>query len=99
MFWRPSANAVEANDSAEQKSFQEAVSGLEQVHWRKVIRAEMKSMPLRGVFCAAKLPNTQRAVGSTWGFKIKRNTDGFIEKYKARLFAKGFVQKYGTDYT
>ncbi|KAG6606572.1 putative integrase [Phytophthora cinnamomi] len=70
-----------------------------QVQWRKAIRAELKSMRLRGVFRAAKLPNNQRAVGTKWVFKIKRNADGSIEKFKARLVAKGFVQKYGIDYT
>ncbi|POM61253.1 hypothetical protein PHPALM_29758, partial [Phytophthora palmivora] len=99
MYWRASANAVETSDSAEPKTFQDAVSGEDQVHWRKAIRAELKSMRLRGVFRGAKLPNNQRAVGTKWVFKIKRKADGSIEKYKARLVAKGFVQKYGIDYT
>uniref|UniRef100_H3H7L6 CCHC-type domain-containing protein n=1 Tax=Phytophthora ramorum TaxID=164328 RepID=H3H7L6_PHYRM len=69
------------------------------LHWRKAIRAELKSMRLRGVFRAAKLPSGQRAIGTKWVFKIKRKADGSIEKYKARLVAKGFKQKYGIDYT
>ncbi|KAF0688449.1 hypothetical protein As57867_019867, partial [Aphanomyces stellatus] len=99
VFWRASANAVEADDLCEPKTFQEAVNGPDQVHWRKAIRAELKSMRLRGVFRAAKLPNGQRAIGTKWVFKIKRKADGSIEKYKARLVAKGFKQKYGIDYT
>ncbi|KAG3231278.1 hypothetical protein PI124_g23628 [Phytophthora idaei] len=71
----------------------------DQVHWRKAIRAELKSMRLRGVFRAAKLPNGQRAIGTKRVFKIKRKADGSIEKYKARLVAKDFKQKYGIDYT
>ncbi|KAG3073017.1 hypothetical protein PC122_g14982 [Phytophthora cactorum] len=100
VFWRASANAVEAAvDLSEPSTFQEAVNGPDQVHWRKAIRAELKSMRLRGVFRAAKLPNGQRAIGTKWVFKIKRKADGSIEKYKARLVAKGFKQKYGIDYT
>jgi len=99
-FWHASANAVEAAvDLSEPSTFQEAVSGPDQVHWRKAIRAELESMRLRGVFRAAKLPNGQRAIGTKWVFKIKRKADGSIEKYKARLVAKGFKQKYGIDYT
>ncbi|KAG3239233.1 hypothetical protein PI124_g15825 [Phytophthora idaei] len=99
VFWRVSANAVEAGDLSEPTTFQDAVNGPDQVHWRKAIRAELKSMRLRGVFRAAKLPNGQRAIGTKWVFKIKRKADGSIEKYKARLVAKGFKQKYGIDYT
>uniref|UniRef100_H3H9L6 Uncharacterized protein n=1 Tax=Phytophthora ramorum TaxID=164328 RepID=H3H9L6_PHYRM len=100
VFWRASANAVEAAaDLSEPTTFQETVNGPDQVHWRKAIRAELKSMRLRGVFRAAKLPSGQRAIGTKWVFKIKRKADGSIEKYKARLVAKGFKQKYGIDYT
>ncbi|KAG3230663.1 hypothetical protein PI124_g24240 [Phytophthora idaei] len=88
-----------AVDLSEPSTFQEAVNGPDQVHWRKAIRAELKSMRRRGVFRAAKLPNRQRAIGTKWVFKIKRKADGSIEKDKARLVAKGFKQKYGIDYT
>uniref|UniRef100_A0AAV1UAK6 Polyprotein n=1 Tax=Peronospora matthiolae TaxID=2874970 RepID=A0AAV1UAK6_9STRA len=99
-FWHASANAVEAAvDFSEPSTFEEAVSGPDQVHWRKAIDAELDSMKLRGVFRAAKLPNGQSAIGTKWVFKIKRKADGSIEKYKARLVAKGFRQKYGIDYT
>ncbi|GMF41760.1 unnamed protein product [Phytophthora lilii] len=96
VFWRASANAVEAAvDLSELSTFQEAVNGPDQLHWRKAIRAELKSMRLRGVFRAAKLSNGQHAIGTKWVFKIKRKADGSIEKYKARLVAKCFKQKYG----
>ena len=56
-------------------------------------------MQLRGVFRASKLPTGQHNIGTKWVFKIKRKADGSIDKYKTRLVAKGFKQKYGIDYT
>uniref|UniRef100_A0AAV1TXN3 Reverse transcriptase Ty1/copia-type domain-containing protein n=1 Tax=Peronospora matthiolae TaxID=2874970 RepID=A0AAV1TXN3_9STRA len=99
VFWRASANAVEGTDLSEPTTFEDAVGGPDQVHWRKAICAELDSMKLRGVFRATKLPSGQHIIGTKWVFKIKRKADGSIEKYKARLVAKGFKQKYGIDYT
>lgn len=37
-------------------------------------------------------------IGLKWVFKLKRNSDGSINKYKARLVAKGYVQVQGTNF-
>jgi hypothetical protein len=47
---------------------------------------------------AATIQAGRRAVGSTWAFDVKRNADGTIARYKARLCAQGFSQIEGWDY-
>ena len=51
-----------------------------------------------GVWEEAFLPPGKKAIGSTWVLKVKLNADGSIEKYKARLVARGFGQREGVDY-
>ncbi len=31
-------------------------------------------------------------------YKVKHNADGYVNKYKTRLVAKGYAQTYGIDY-
>lgn len=40
----------------------------------------------------------KRTVCSKWTFRTKRNADGSIERYKVKLGAEGYSQKYGCDY-
>nr|GEU68731.1 putative reverse transcriptase domain-containing protein [Tanacetum cinerariifolium] len=37
-------------------------------------------------------------IGLKWVYKVKRDPTGKIVKYKARIMAKGYVQKHGIDY-
>ena len=65
VFWSVSANDIEtAVDLSEPSTFEAAVSGPDQVHWREAIQAKLESMPLRGVFRAAKMPQGHRAIGT-----------------------------------
>uniref|UniRef100_A0AAV1V5Y8 Integrase catalytic domain-containing protein n=1 Tax=Peronospora matthiolae TaxID=2874970 RepID=A0AAV1V5Y8_9STRA len=61
-FWLASANAVEATGLAEPVTFQDAINGPDQAQWRNAVKAELKSMHLRGVFRATKLPRGQGAI-------------------------------------
>ena len=45
-----------------------------------------------------KLPLGRKSIRCKWVFKIKHSEDGSVEKFKGRLVANGFAEKYGVDY-
>ena len=44
-------------------------------------------------------PASHSVITSKWVFKKKRGLSGAVEKYKARIEARGFMQQEGIDYT
>jgi uncharacterized protein YjaG (DUF416 family) len=44
------------------------------------------------------LPPSKSVVGCHWVYKIKINSDEFIERYKDTLVTKEYFQLYGMDY-
>jgi hypothetical protein len=59
---------------------------------------EYQSIIKNEVWKIVPRPKNKDGVSYRWLFKIKHAADGSIEKYKARIFARGFSQKEGIDY-
>ena len=70
----------------------------ERERWLKAAQDELQSLIENGTFELVQLPPGRKAIGSRWVFRVKRNADGSIERYKGRLVAKGFSQRPGFDY-
>ncbi|RVW92969.1 Copia protein [Vitis vinifera] len=67
--------------------------------WYNAMKDEMSSMKCNDVWDLVELPNGVKTIGCKWVFKTKKDSLGNIERYKAKLVAKGFTQKEGIDYT
>ena len=66
--------------------------------WREVVFEEMKELKKNGTWEICSLPKGVVLVGCKWVFTVKHKSDGKIERFKARLGAKGYTQTYGIDY-
>ena len=98
---RPPAYYGELANSVNLKephTFNQALDSPDKQHWTNAMENEMDSLYKNYVWDLVELPKDRKAVGSKWVFKIKNAADGSIERYKARLVAQGFSQKYGQDY-
>jgi len=79
-------------------SFSEAMNDDNSDKWLDAMKDELKSMAQNCVWDLVELPEGCKRVGCKWVFKTKRDSHGNIERYKARMVAKGFTQKDDIDY-
>lgn len=59
---------------------------------------DMRALEKNHTWEIRDLPKGKKAVECNWVFTVKHKFDGFVEKYKARLIAKGYTYTYGIDY-
>lgn len=62
------------------------------------MKEELAALVEKNTWSIIPLPKGKHVVGSRWIYKIKFNSDGSINRYKARLVAQGFTQQFGVDY-
>ncbi len=85
-------------DFSEPSSFNEAIHRADSHLWKKAMQEEMSSIIKANTYDLTALPPERFPVSCKWIFKIKRDENGKIIRYKARLVARGFDQEKGVDY-
>jgi hypothetical protein len=66
--------------------------------WRNAMEEEYDSIIKNNTWELTELPKHKKPIGCKWIYKPKLKSDGSIDKYKARLAAKGYSQTKGIDY-
>ena len=80
----------------EPKHFKEAVRIKA---WNNAMTKEIDALEDKNTWDTVDLPYHKVAIGSQWVYKTKYNSDGSVERYKARLVVQGNNQVEGEVYS
>ena len=83
------------SEHVEPQSFQEANQS---PVWQQAMQDELHALDQHKTWSIETLPKGKKTVGCRWIYKVKFNSDGSIERHKARLVARGFTQTFDVDY-
>ena len=75
----------------EPRSYAQAVDPSNAFHkeWHSAPRRELKSLTDNHTWNLVLMPRDIRVIGSLWIFKLKRDSNGRVLKFKARVCARG----------
>lgn len=91
------ANLTTIEAEEDPKTYKEAMKRNDRDKWLIAMQEEIDSLKKNQVWELVDRPR-QNVVTNKWVLKIKRKPDGTVDRYKARLVARGFSQVYGIDY-
>lgn len=84
--------------AGEPRSLEEALNGPDAKNWRKAVSEEMESLKRCKTWEIVDKPKGVNVIKNKWVFKIKNDGKENTIRYRARLVAKGYSQRYGIDY-
>jgi hypothetical protein len=67
--------------------------------WKEAIEREVSELKGNDTWEEVDIQRGVNLVSTKWVFTVKRKLDGTVERFKARLVARGFSQVHGIDYT
>jgi histone deacetylase 1/2 len=67
-------------------------------HWKEAMYLEYNALVKNKTWHLVPPRKGINVIDCKWVWKIKYKADGSLDKYKGRLVAKGFKQRYGIDY-
>ncbi|GKE09905.1 retrovirus-related pol polyprotein from transposon TNT 1-94, partial [Tanacetum coccineum] len=74
------------------------VEAVNDEHWRLAMQKEIEALEYNGTWTITNLPPRKKVISCKWVYKTKYNSDGTIERHKARLVILGNKQVEGIDY-
>ena len=83
----------------EPENFENAINSEQKDKWLEAIKTEIESLDETETWDLVPKEKGQNIIPGRWAYKIKHDSNGNIDKFKARYVAKGFKQIEGIEYS
>jgi hypothetical protein len=86
------------NQLDEPLTYHNAITRSDADKWVHAMHPELQSIENNNTWTLCDLLAGRRCIGSKWVFKKKQDGNNFVQRYKARIVAKGYSQIAGLDF-
>ncbi|KAH9651797.1 Integrase catalytic domain-containing protein [Citrus sinensis] len=85
-------------EDGEPSTFHEALNSSDVALWITAMQEAIEALHKNKTWELVPVPRGRKAIGNKWVYKIKRDGNEQVERYRARLVVKGYAQKEGIDF-
>ncbi|GJT06832.1 retrovirus-related pol polyprotein from transposon TNT 1-94 [Tanacetum coccineum] len=85
-------------EKGEPSTLQEELNNPDASFWKEAMQEEIEALHKNKTWELVLLPRGRKPIGNKWVYKIKRNGDDQVERYRVRLVVKGYAQKKGINF-
>ncbi|KOM25686.1 hypothetical protein LR48_Vigan153s000800 [Vigna angularis] len=78
-------------EEGEPSTFQAALRSSDVSQWMTAMHEEIEALHRNKTWELVELPKGRKAIGNKWVYKIKRDGNEQVERYRARLVVKGYA--------
>lgn len=82
----------------EAENYDDAITCSNAIKWKEAMDDEIDSLRKTQTWTLVNPPSDHQVIDNRWTYKLKINSDGNIQRFKARLVARGFKQTAGVEY-
>ena len=94
----PERYQINVAEYEEPLSYKQALCSKDAENWRAAIKEELDAHSKNNTWSIVEKPAGCNPIDSTWVFKLQPMKMGQVNRYKARLCARGFRQVHGIDF-
>lgn len=89
---------INSEEVIEPKNVKEAMKCKFSDLWKNAMNMEMENIKKNKTWDIVERPKNKNIVGTKWVFKVVKDCEGQITKFKARIVAQGYTQVPGIDF-
>lgn len=82
----------------EPSDYFEAMDSFESDDWKKSMDDEISTLKSRDVYKEVDKPPKTKILGNKWIYRLKRDAEGNVKRFRSRLVVQGFRQTHGVDF-
>lgn len=95
----PSRYEVDVAEYVAPNTYNEAMSSKDAAQWARAVQEELQTHKHNRTWSIVPRSSKQKIIDSKWVFRVKKDPERSTQRFKARLCARGFMQRQGIDFT